>query len=405
MALQDTWKDLIDYESIVQASDINHIANAVIDLEKAKADGTIINKEAVVKALDYTPADEEAVSNEFGTETLETEAQTVKGAINELKRTSSLTKIINNASGEMITLKDATNDYYESINIYGKSTQDGTPTPEAPVPIVSVGDDGTVGVTSCGKNLISNVNSGWNTTFNNGVITQNTADTNANSLVKVQGVAPDGSIVHLKKGDAVRLGIMSIVFTFNQKLKTIRFGLDGSQRDTLCYFDATNLVVGETYTLQANFANVIQGTVSWKDMQLEFGSTATDYEPYKGSTASLTTALPLCSVGDVRDEVIFNADGTGKVVKKSHKINSYADEPIDGAFMSSTGELSEGATVVYALATPEEIDLTAEEVTALKSLMSYKGTTNVFNDGGSEMEIEYTADMKAYIDSILGVGG
>ena len=39
------------------------------------------------------------------------------------------------------------------LNVYGKSTQDGTPTPDAPVPIVSAGDSGSVAVKVTGKNL------------------------------------------------------------------------------------------------------------------------------------------------------------------------------------------------------------------------------------------------------------
>lgn len=39
------------------------------------------------------------------------------------------------------------------LTVYGKSTQDGTPTPDAPVPIVSAGDGGSVAVKVTGKNL------------------------------------------------------------------------------------------------------------------------------------------------------------------------------------------------------------------------------------------------------------
>lgn len=38
------------------------------------------------------------------------------------------------------------------LTVYGKSTQDGTPTPDAPVPIVSAGDGGSVAVKVTGKN-------------------------------------------------------------------------------------------------------------------------------------------------------------------------------------------------------------------------------------------------------------
>ena len=39
------------------------------------------------------------------------------------------------------------------LTLYGKSTQDGTPTPDAPVPIVSAGDGGSLTVKVTGKNL------------------------------------------------------------------------------------------------------------------------------------------------------------------------------------------------------------------------------------------------------------
>lgn len=41
------------------------------------------------------------------------------------------------------------------LTVYGKSTQDGTPTPDAPVPIVSAGDGGSVAVKVTGKNLFN----------------------------------------------------------------------------------------------------------------------------------------------------------------------------------------------------------------------------------------------------------
>ena len=41
------------------------------------------------------------------------------------------------------------------LTVYGKSTQDGTPTPDAPVPIVSAGESGSVAVKVTGKNLLN----------------------------------------------------------------------------------------------------------------------------------------------------------------------------------------------------------------------------------------------------------
>ena len=50
-------------------------------------------------------------------------------------------------TGETISVNDSVEWPLQGLTLYGKSTQDGTPTPEAPVPIVSAGDSGTITVT------------------------------------------------------------------------------------------------------------------------------------------------------------------------------------------------------------------------------------------------------------------
>lgn len=59
--------------------------------------------------------------------------------------------IVEGASGSLIGVSDSANRKLRGLTLYGKSTQDGTPTPEAPVEIVSV-ENPTVRV--CGKNLL-----------------------------------------------------------------------------------------------------------------------------------------------------------------------------------------------------------------------------------------------------------
>ena len=63
-------------------------------------------------------------------------------------------------------------------------------------------------------------------------------------------------------------------------------------------------------------------------------------------------------------------------------IDSYNSEPIDTEYMSSTGQLSIGATVLYRLKEPEFTPLSQEEQTQLRNLHSYNGTTHVFVDSG-----------------------
>jgi hypothetical protein len=58
-------------------------------------------------------------------------------------------------TGNPLSVDDAFPAPMCGLTVYGKSTQDGTPTPDAPVPIVSAGDGGSVAVKVTGKNLLN----------------------------------------------------------------------------------------------------------------------------------------------------------------------------------------------------------------------------------------------------------
>lgn len=58
------------------------------------------------------------------------------------------------ATGDVIAVNEASNNRLRGLNIYGKTTQDGTPTPEAPVEMVTAGNSGVITVKVLGtKNL------------------------------------------------------------------------------------------------------------------------------------------------------------------------------------------------------------------------------------------------------------
>ena len=60
--------------------------------------------------------------------------------------------LVGGETGNPIAVDDAFAAPLRGLTVYGKSTQDGTPTPDAPVPIVSAGDGGTIVVTLSDKN-------------------------------------------------------------------------------------------------------------------------------------------------------------------------------------------------------------------------------------------------------------
>ena len=61
--------------------------------------------------------------------------------------------LVGSETGNPLSVDDAFPAPLCGLTVYGKSTQDGTPTPDAAVPIVSAGDGGSVAVKVTGKNL------------------------------------------------------------------------------------------------------------------------------------------------------------------------------------------------------------------------------------------------------------
>lgn len=73
------------------------------------------------------------------------DAKATGDAISAVKARQNI--IVGSETGNPIAVDDAFPAPLCGLTVYGKSTQDGTPTPDAPVPIVSAGDGGSVVVT------------------------------------------------------------------------------------------------------------------------------------------------------------------------------------------------------------------------------------------------------------------
>ena len=81
------------------------------------------------------------------------DAKATGDAISAVKARQNI--LIGTETGNPIAVDDAFSAPLCGLSVYGKSTQDGTPTPDAPVPIVSAGDGGSVAVKVTGKNLLN----------------------------------------------------------------------------------------------------------------------------------------------------------------------------------------------------------------------------------------------------------
>ena len=320
------------------------------------------------------------------------------------------------AGASSYTLNNAVDYPLLGLNLYGKSTQDGTPTPENPVDIVSVGDSGSIEVQTCGKNIFP-----WND-YTTAPISRNNLSADKvvinSNVIKMnipQGINKAlGVYIHKSRIDKILFGQSGKVITLSCEVKSnynveIKFGLDYYKETFDSTTNGNRMSVTLTYNSSKNTSicwyveNASNDTeIQISNIQIEIGDTATDYEPYKGTVATITSALPLCGIpvdsgGNYTDsngqqwacdELIYNADGTGKIIKRTAKIDSYNGETVSGMYISSTGGLDTGAAIIYQLDTPQKSELTAAEMAVLRELQTFDGVTNITNDSGADMDVK-----------------
>lgn len=297
-----------------------------------------------------TNADVEKFTNDLNVavkkaETAATDCENIKS---ELTDYSSPLFIKPTADGSSITLEDSSNAPIQGLMIYGRSTQDGTPTPESPIDIISV---------------------------NNPIITISDNAEGAQSV----------TIPHVLRSLPVSSGGNYTDSTGQQWVcDTLTVNADGSgeleQRvgsDVLS--DATATIVPDSdkiYTIKKSTTGYLQ------------------------SKASLTQYRLLCSHFSTSEKQYVSASSPNNSM-------SWSGSPAQQLRICSTmgsaalNEMFASGNVVlqYILAAPITTPLSPEEVQAILALHMYYPVTTVYNDKGAEMGIIYIADTKNYIDN------
>ena len=196
--------------------------------------------------------------------------------------------------GNPIAVDDAFAAPLCSLTVYGKSTQDGTPTPDAPVPIVSAGDGGSVTVKVTGKNLLHLTDG--SKTFRGVTIAAK------DGLISISGTATETGYAVLDIPPFITPGVLIL----SSSIKSPVAALVSQTWDGILFQNAaakmsdtaTRLTFtvdqGQTY----NLTNV--------KLQLELGTTATAYSPYREQLLTLPTpngllGIPVTSSGNYTD--------------------------------------------------------------------------------------------------------
>lgn len=290
------------------------------------------------------------------------------------------------------TLDNAVDYPLVDMRIYGKSTQDGVPTPDTPVDIVSVGDSGAVSVTACGKNLLKN-------TVTSVEKAGLSYTTNGDGSIKITGTATSDNYVIVNEKVPLKFGEKYILSgcpeggSDKSYMLAARFGVKGSYKYAIDFGNGIEFTALEP-TVFAYFEVKADTTVDLVTQPMIRPASITDdtYEPYIGSTANLTSALPLCgipvseggnytdSTGQqwIADEVIYNADGSGKIVKRTMSMLLDGSDDEDYA-KGNTTETYETFGVVKSLDKNLPIKYTENMICNNTAIMSgFKTTVNDF---------------------------
>ena len=305
--------------------------------------------------------------------------------------------LIGTETGNPVSASDAFSAPLCGLTVYGRSTQDGTPSLDNPAPIVSAGDGGTIGIKITGKNLISTeaLFSPTKTAFDviDGHIKGTTTTKYAQIGYLLQSGYPAQYTASVSGGSKtaetelraykwvdgkLENVVAQDIFPVGQRA-TISFSTDGKSE----YF-----VFFRPYGVS---------DFDYYDMQLEIGATATSFESYHEQTLTLQTpnglpGIPVTSGGNYTDP-----SGQQWVCDEVDLERSVKVQRVDKAAFDSTKTLAEQNAI---LATPIETPLTPAELTAYKALTTYAPDTVVQASDGAGVKLEYQRDVNIVIKNL-----
>lgn len=269
--------------------------------EKAKVAAEAAQKDAAASKAAAANSSAAAKTSEDAAAKSAADADSTANSIKEsMTQIAALQKrqnvLVGSEIGNPIDVDDAFAAPLCGLTVYGRSTQDGTPTPDAPVPIVSAGDSGSVAVKVTGKNLLY-IPDGSGTT-------RGVTVTAKDGLISISGTATETGYVSLGITPFIISGVVvnltSSIKSPNASLvaknysAVIHQGMPGKMSNAATRLTFT-VVQGQTYNLTG------------VKVQLELGTTATPYEPYREQILTLPTpnglpGIPVTSGGNYTDQ-------------------------------------------------------------------------------------------------------
>lgn len=352
--------------------------------------------------------------------------------------------LVGSETGNPVSCDDAFSAPLCGLHIYGKSTQDGTPSPDNPVPIISAGDGGSVAVRVTGKNMLNpalfqdNKYQSFNTNSNYYDIT----NSDSYWITGFQPCLPnttyrfnvnvEGGCFYDKKKNVI--GVAGFEFSFKTPAKCayycVNFSTLGTPYGTpviatvsestayspyceqLLTLPTPSGLPGIHVTSGGNYTD--QNGQQWvcDEVDLERGVKVQRVNAVDLSTCITTTItkfavtkrlsiqLPLYG-RDYKTEALcnkspffvsFNKDTPHFYVDKTNVqifIPNDAKNPEEGEYI-----------LFYTLSTPIETPLTSDEIAAYKALTAYAPDTVVQASDGAGIKLDYQRDVNLVVKNL-----
>ena len=321
------------------------------------------------------------------------DAKATGDAINAVKARQNI--IVGAETGNPISVDDAFPAPLCGLTVYGKSTQDGTPTPDAPVPIVSAGESGSVAVKVTGKNLLYLPD-----------IEERTVDgitySVKNGVIKAKGTYTGQYGIRLS---TLKFPVGMFIFNSNaiKGTESKNRYLDLTNNNTIGFsFHSYNLNTPKRLTendVSYEFFLMLQftaGEMEWQPQML-LSDKPLPYSPYREQLLTFPTpnglpGIPVTSGGNYTDQ-----SGQQWVCDEVDLERGVKVQRVDKSAFDSTKPLTEQNAI---LTTPIETPLTPAELAAYKALTAYGPDTVVQAGDGAGIRLAYQRDVNIAIKRI-----
>lgn len=254
---------------------------------------------------------------------------------------------VRKVAGVNLYMDDAVELGFVGCRIFGKTTQNGTPTPEAPAELVSVRDGGSVTVNVTGEGDAQSLTIATPDGLHGNPVTSNGNYTDANGK---QWICDE---IDFRRGVRIQRVYRGSLSDFNSG----GYGEIGSHARTALEIPTAK----QSIATPNGMCNIMPMIGSYSADQLHFYA----------QNRQIWVFVP---------------------------IDELEERTLAGIQAWLTNK---GAEFQYILAAPIETPLFSEELASYAALHTYRNNTTVTNDAEAYMELEYAMDAKKYIDSMI----